>query len=762
MIVSNVIPARGSSTAPQAEPGRKAPGRLRRLWLVPAALLVAGATWPIPGLTPAAGLDTSWRIALHLAASQGLDFGRDVVFTYGPLGFLASPLLVTAPTGVGAFVFAALGQVALAGAVLLATSRVYPAPLAVVASFAALALPVTTSDLLAYLVFFVVVYLLERGSPARSRWLLPVLGVLSAAQFLIKLNGGLLCLALLALAAWRVWPYGWRGEVVLACSCAAAVVVFWVLTGNAVTELGAWFRESTHVVSGYTDAMALESRARLRAYVAAAILLVGAGILLVRHLLPLERRRAVALGLVGAAYFWVYAKEGFVRHDAHDLYFFGGFAVGILAFRWRGAARWFALALVLGAAAATASMPELGVRQLYRPVALTRLAWDEIRLVASADRVNAAVVSARAAARAQLGIPPSLLRRIDGTVDVVPFETSVVWAYNLRWRPEPILQWYMAYDAYLDEFNARAVQARGADYVLRQRGGAVDGKEPDFEAPATYVALLCRYHEVAATADWLLLARGGNRCGRSRRVATVHARAGEVVRVPAAPPGTLLYARLTIPRPMLDRLAAMLFKPIRLPRIDLGGRSYRFIPATAPNPLVLAVPPSAGLPAQFGGLVAFRTLELHHVPSPFTIEFDALPIRGRPFRPPPPPAGRLTDGALVVGTRRIPLVGGSTQGLADVGEAFPGGAVVEGWAVDARTKRRASRVLVFAGRRLVAVGTLDRPRPDVARAIGSANGMRFGFSLAFAPRPDVPVRVFAEAGGRAAELEYGPGYGLRR
>ena len=37
--------------------------------------------------------DESWIAALHLAADRGLDFGTDIVFTYGPLGFLTVPRL---------------------------------------------------------------------------------------------------------------------------------------------------------------------------------------------------------------------------------------------------------------------------------------------------------------------------------------------------------------------------------------------------------------------------------------------------------------------------------------------------------------------------------------------------------------------------------------------------------------------------------------------------------------------------------------------
>jgi hypothetical protein len=67
--------------------------------LLPSALLVVLVTWEVRRVVPRTGFDHSWQLALNLAAQHGLDFGRDVVFTYGPLGFLAQPLIVSALTG---------------------------------------------------------------------------------------------------------------------------------------------------------------------------------------------------------------------------------------------------------------------------------------------------------------------------------------------------------------------------------------------------------------------------------------------------------------------------------------------------------------------------------------------------------------------------------------------------------------------------------------------------------------------------------------
>lgn len=39
-----------------------------------------------------AGLDPSWQFSLHMAFENNLIFGKDYIFTYGPLGFLSTRL----------------------------------------------------------------------------------------------------------------------------------------------------------------------------------------------------------------------------------------------------------------------------------------------------------------------------------------------------------------------------------------------------------------------------------------------------------------------------------------------------------------------------------------------------------------------------------------------------------------------------------------------------------------------------------------------
>ena len=80
----------------------------------------------VPEGTP----DPSWQLALNHAAEYGLTFGDEVIFTYGPLGFLRVPLVAYDGPAVFAAVYAIYVQLALGLTLVWAARRSFRAPAA--------------------------------------------------------------------------------------------------------------------------------------------------------------------------------------------------------------------------------------------------------------------------------------------------------------------------------------------------------------------------------------------------------------------------------------------------------------------------------------------------------------------------------------------------------------------------------------------------------------------------------------------------------
>ena len=64
---------------------------VRCIFIVFAFPLIAYQTLPNLFFWYTAGLDPSWVIGINVASIEKMQFGKDIVFTFGPLGFLYLP-----------------------------------------------------------------------------------------------------------------------------------------------------------------------------------------------------------------------------------------------------------------------------------------------------------------------------------------------------------------------------------------------------------------------------------------------------------------------------------------------------------------------------------------------------------------------------------------------------------------------------------------------------------------------------------------------
>ena len=286
--------------------------------------------------------------------------------------------------------------------------------------------------------------------------------------------------------------------------------------------------------------------------------------------------------------------------------------------------------------------------------------------------------------------------------------------------------------------NGAALASRGAERVLRQRTPTLDAKVASFEAPATFLTLVCGYREVAADGSWEVLARIPNRCDPPRAIGSTVGRDGATIAVAHAPSSDdLVYARIRFPRFSAYRVESVFAQGGAPAQIVLGG-AFRFVPETADSPLVLRMPESAGLSPLFGGFASYDWFRLEHVPAPFSVDFFAVRIHGRyaPRLSPHPPAGQLRGSVLVVGKQRFRISPGAFQGWVDAAVPAAGTAVLAGWAIDPGRRQPAPRVAAFVGTRLAAVTKPSESRPDVAQGlrIPTVATSGYSFTLALPPR----------------------------
>jgi hypothetical protein len=599
-------------------------------WRWPVAVALGLFTFPVHQLAPSAGVDSSWQAGLELAQQHGLQFGRDIDFTYGPLGFLTTTPLFVVWTGLAALAFALLLQVLLCRT-LLHVMRDLPALGAVALAYviAMVIPPGALAEVGLTIVLALTLAILADAEARAPRWLPVAGGGAAALLLLIKPDTGVLALALTAVAVGVSAPRRGRKLAELCGSFVVSFGVLWLATGNAAGDVVPWLHASVQFVSGYTAGMAYEDSGRHHELVQAGLLLVVMAALVWRVAAGAPRSRQVALALVWAIGAFAMLKEGFVRHDSHSADFFFATAVTAAAL-----ARGEITRVAAGVTAVIASIWTLaafGVQSsaLFQYSGRIDGNVAEARLLVNGKARNELLSTARAEMIGNLRMPPSVLRDLRShTVDVEGTEQGAVWTLGLRWRPEPVFQSYAALTPALDRINADfLVSQRAPERVLRLYPLiGVDGRDSAFDTPNAFLALVCNYRETYANGALEVLAHATNRCGTARRLGGVNVAAGESVRVPHGGPRELVYARIDIPQTLSDRLRELAWKPAHIPAIVLDGTRYRLLAANASGPLLMRMPASAGIPASVLLDARVNKLRLEGLRSPLKIDFYAVRV----------------------------------------------------------------------------------------------------------------------------------------
>ncbi|MCB0996383.1 MAG: hypothetical protein KDB21_14905 [Acidimicrobiales bacterium] len=576
------------------------------------ACAAAALGWPALDYVPRAALDPSWQLGLSLAHHENVSFGEDVVFNYGPLGF------VTVPNLAGGWLFGAAlaGTFALlvvTGAALYATARLHERTPLAAAALTGIALVVAPTNFGMVEVVLAAVVALLLSLRWRSESLPPPIwaagGALAAVLFLIKVSAGpFLFFAMLMAAVVD------RRRIVAVATTFAAFMIFlvagWLACGQSLGDLPTWIRGTTSVIAGHTAAMTIEAPGTAWEYLALAVVGVTGAIAVGLTVAdPVNRgpdRRGVtaACVVIGAASTWFVFKQGFVRHDTHSMIFF--FAVGlwlVFLLPWRALSERALHAGLVATAVALATFVVVSSGSLWSVLdpapSISSLARG-VNLVIDGDDRTAELDRARAAIVAEYAIPQTMIDAIgDAPVHVDPTDVSAVWAYGLRWQPMATLQRYVGYTPYLDERNADSM-SDGPEYVLMRGAPGIDARFALAEIPLYMRSLLCDFApdpRVEPDERWMLLRRDTtSRCGELTQVATHEVAAGEPVTVPG-PSGdraALLVAIDADGPGVLGWPIAQLHRPRHTPSMTIDGVTYRMIAATAGTPALLYVPPASG------------------------------------------------------------------------------------------------------------------------------------------------------------------------
>ena len=479
----------------------------RRILLVVLTLILSLLLVQFP-TSPVSGLDSSWSMSLLYFHQQGLEFGRDVIFTYGPLGFLLAPTyfghvpliraiwetfgnlaLAATLVGVGggfAWFRFGLYYISLVAALLIApaASSHFTVPLLVIFwLLPATATPFQAAVSIIWIIFFSLV-----------KFNFAVYGLIGVAAATI--------LALLRRQWYRAW--------IVPLAYALGFLLLWIISGQSLAGLPRYLRGSWEIADGYLNAMATNDLPRATWLVLglAWLPVIGYGFDLLRRR-KLQRPQTLWLPLYIALLWFLLWKYCATRADEFHL-------LGALS------------SIMVVAAAIPASLGDrIALLDLLVPLCIIGV-WTVkstvvrdmphqfvLRLGTSFKDLLRPQHRARVFAEQQrldhnLHAHPEL-RRIVGTdsIDMISCEQVELLREGLNYRPRPVFQSYTAYTPWLLQQNLHYYESRAGPQYVFVRLQPIDSRYAALEDGPLLSELPRRYSVVHREKDYVLLQRKG-------------------------------------------------------------------------------------------------------------------------------------------------------------------------------------------------------------------------------------------------------------
>ncbi len=551
------------------------------------------------GVAPAGiGLEPSWQEVLGWALLHGWQWGRDIVFTYGPTGFLL-PYAASVPDLLGWFV---AGQVLLTAAyfvaigLLLRKIRLLYAVLFVLGCM--VWIPVLSADVpWALTLLFATMFLSGASGPLSERVFHATAVPFALVFSLIALGKfsmlplWLLCVLTLVIA--NLAAQQRMRALLVACAFPASVLLVWLACGQKLANIPDFVQTSLPLSAGYSHAMGMSTSGWIE---------LGAGLWLAAfavvcaHAAWVGRRNitavtTVALTAATAALFGL----AFLTRGDHWPWFYSGMGLLPLALLGNGTLRMARPAsgtlLAMMVVSIVYGMVNFGPATIVRENA-SRVIHNTWAL-SHPGAFHAKRQRQWQQARQKHELRTLRARVGNARIDLLSWDQATLLVNGLHYAPRPVFQSYTVYTPFLQRLNEAYFLGPKAPPYVALKLGAIDGRMLMSEDALSLAALLRRYRPVLRDGAFELLQRDDSISAPSpvqQDVAGHRFHFGQTVPVHTGKAPTLAFIDIRLSP--LGKLYTLL---LREPEIDitlrLGNGSiakYRLLRETAGTGFVLS------------------------------------------------------------------------------------------------------------------------------------------------------------------------------
>ncbi len=527
-------------------------------------------------------LDPSYQQALGVALTHGLRFGREIVFTSGPLAYFTAspfdPALYTAKLWLwevllgASLAFLLFARLVRRGTWIdVATGVLILIVLPMPDDAWLFAMGLLAADL--------GLECLGEAQDGRARWSFGLRGFVSLLLLsiltLIKVTSMTFAFAALVILLLRATSkQGPRTAAAWFAAFVGVQALLWLCIGQRLVDLPLYFWSSIELASGFDAAMSLRPTL-LSLGLGIPCLLLGVALCLLhaKRLSGGERAekfdtaRAQAL-LVAAALVLAY-KAGFARASDHIVTFFSTAMIAPLFLiplervsaagsAWRQARLRCSVACLTAVCALATSTMDIQAPSTI-VAAFSRRVRQSTAWLGRPGETLATLERARDKLHEDCALPR--IKSIVGTRSISAFSLGdgALFLEGMNWKPRPVFPAFSVFTEATAQANAEFLASeRGPDFILL-RGGSIDFRLPSSEDPLSIQVLLRAFQPRANEGGFLLLER--ERPSESQARALVQngqIEWGERVRLPAGDQPLVMHAQ--IQPSIFGRLRAALFQ----------------------------------------------------------------------------------------------------------------------------------------------------------------------------------------------------------
>ena len=525
---------------------------------------------PVNTVMPSSGLDPSWSNVINYAFINDMSFGKDLVFTYGPLGSFRFPGYVYAESSYyTAIVLSVFIALIVATSLFMITRKInlLGKTLGIIAIFTGL---INDGLFFWYLIpiLFVIITFEKDNEKIYKTLSFLLLAVLSFSVLIKFSHFPTAILSVLFVDGY--FYYKFKQKIPLyTLLFFAFMIVFYTLSGQNIFDFYDYFVGSFNTLSGYSEAMNIFGPSSM-IYIFLA-LFIGMYILLLKVFYDNRSLKLFLVSLTASLVLFMAFKQGFVRHDGHAITAFAGmaFVFGLFYLYYyeyfkNNIYKFIANSLlILSIIFSFTIVGFYKINTILAPYIIDKinsgLPTNEVFKSINRDKFvlvsqmtnfhdfyykikdfhkifdsNRIVELNQEYKNSMNSIKEKIdLSGISGTVDIYPWDQSYIIANELKYQPRPLFQSYSVYTPKLIENNIEFLRSEKAPDNILFQIKEIDERLPSTMEGASWIEILKRYETVGLKNNFLhMKKRITPRVINFKNTQTINSKFNEIVNTP--------------------------------------------------------------------------------------------------------------------------------------------------------------------------------------------------------------------------------------